>query len=51
MGLEDLNDGGIGIIVTVDSKDQIREVEGQVPSRLEGFPVEVIPHYQEGMYL
>jgi hypothetical protein len=51
MGLEGLNDGGIGIIVSVDSKDHIREVEGQVPSQLEGFPVEVIPHYQEGMYL
>jgi hypothetical protein len=51
MGLEGLNDGGIGIVVTVDSKDDIREVEGQVPSQLEGFPVEVIPHIQQGMYL
>jgi hypothetical protein len=51
MGLEGLNDGGIGIIVSVDSKGHIREVEGQVPSQLEDFPVEVIPHYQEGMYL
>jgi hypothetical protein len=51
IGLEGLNDGGIGIVVTVDSKDDIREVEGQVPSQLEGFPVEVIPHIQQGMYL
>jgi hypothetical protein len=51
VGLEGLNDGGIGILISVDSKSHIREVEGQVPSQLEGFPVEVIPYHQEATYL
>jgi hypothetical protein len=50
MGLEFVN-GGFGILVTVDTEDNIREVEGQVPSQLEGFPVEVSASHVDGEFL